>query len=121
MFIMSSISEHTKETVATGSIKLKQNSLSIIRAIGVFSIVCAHTTSVPDTATSVSRFVSRFFLSTGQLGVGIFFVIAGYLFAVKNHSNLGEFLHRKIQTLIIPWSFCSTLVYLFVAVRKNSF
>ena len=50
--------------------------------------------------------------------MGLFFVIAGYLFAFNN-DNFSSLLSKKFKTLIIPWVFTGTAVYLYKVIRKG--
>ena len=51
-------------------------------------------------------------------GVGIFFLVSGYLF-IFNTKTPYIFWKKKIKTLLIPWVFTGSIVYLYVALRKQ--
>ena len=89
----------------------------IIKAIALFSIVSAHVGIV----SSTTFFGSFFFLilsSIGSIGVGVFFLISGYLF-LKTSKTSSQFLKAKISTIVIPWIFCGTILFFYVALRKG--
>lgn len=95
--------------------------LLIIRALSVFSIVSAHCCRILDNASSVSQFFSCFLSNVGQIGVGSFFLLSGYVypFSRKNKKDFLSFFSHKFTRIIIPWFFCATIVYLANDGRKG--
>ncbi len=99
----------------------ESNFLSYMKAFAVFSIVCAHISLVPDDFSIQTKFLCELVNEIGGIGVGVFFIISGYLFKRKAYEpyKVGEFFRKKIQAIVIPWFFAASLVYIYVAVRKG--
>ena len=90
----------------------------ILKAIAIFSVVCAHSTPLMDSNSKINVFSSQMLDYLGTFGVPVFFCISGYLFA-GNTRTWGEFWKRKVFTLFIPWICCETLLWLYVVLRKG--
>lgn len=90
----------------------------ILKAFAIFSIVCAHCSSIPEGFSSANMIASSLVSSVGALGVSVFFLLAGYFFG-RNKRSFWEFFKNKIFTLFIPWLFCGIVVYLYVYLRKG--
>ena len=86
--------------------------MSILRALAIFSVVCAHVT---DASGSITNLVIS---SLGAYGVAVFFLLSGYAFSFEKRS-FGAFFRRKLTTILIPWLFCGTLDWLYVVLRKG--
>lgn len=80
-----------------------------IKGLAILSVVIAHTPIYVN--SKVSQIISNLYSTIGAIGVPIFLFISGYLFNVKN-LNIRSFLSKKINTVIIPWLFCSSIVYI---------
>lgn len=92
----------------------------ILKAFAIISVVCAHISVVPDYFSPQSIYVNNILNEIGAIGVGLFFFLAGYLFAKKNTDDkFSIFMKKKIKTLGIPWVVSATLVYLYVSLRKG--
>lgn len=90
----------------------------ILKAIAIFSVVCAHSTPLMDSNSKINVFSSQMLDYLGTFGVPVFFCISGYLFA-GNTRTWGKFWKRKVFTLFIPWICCETLLWLYVVLRKG--
>ena len=92
-----------------------------MKAFAIFSVLCAHTHPVLDSASDFLHRVSQILSEIGAVGVGVFFVISGYLFQQgrKHKKSFGIFVEKKFKGLIIPWVTSATIVYLYVAIRKG--
>ena len=91
----------------------------ILKSLAIFSVVCAHTAVMPESISSGSVNLVVFLLSVmGTIGVPTFFVLSGYLF-FESKRTFGEMLIEKLKTIVIPWIFCETLVWLYVVLRKG--
>ena len=90
----------------------------IIKALALFSIVSAHVGTVTNNSP-ISHIFSLILSSIGSIGVGVFFLISGYLFS-KSSKSFQLFSKSKFMTIIIPWVFCGTLLFLYVALRKGN-
>lgn len=90
----------------------------IAKAFAVLSIICAHCGGV-NAGSSYLNVVSAYILSSlGSLGVGIFLFLSGYLlFFTKKGAY--QFFKSKLVSLLLPWMFCGTVVYLYVYLRKG--
>lgn len=90
----------------------------LLKFFAIFSVVCAHSATLPSNFSNSNQIVGRILSCIGVLGVPIFFIVSGYLFC-KNKKPFGEFLKGKIPTIIIPWVFCETIVWLYEVLRKG--
>lgn len=90
-----------------------------LKAISLFSIVSAHCADIPINSNIINEKASWLLEQIGFIGVGVFFIISGYLF--NNSDNIINFLLRKIKSIVIPWITLGTLVYLYVVVRKGGY
>lgn len=93
-------------------------SIYVLKFFAVLSIISAHCNSVASDHSAADIFASRFIGSFGCVGVGIFLLIAGFLMHGTTR-NFKDFFISKIKSIIIPWAFCGTLVYLYVHLRKG--
>jgi len=89
----------------------------IIKALALFSIVSAHVGIITNN-TPISNILSLILSSIGSIGVGIFFLISGYLF-LNSKKLFKLFLKSKLMTIVIPWLFCGTLLFFYVSLRKG--
>ena len=78
----------------------------ILKAIAIFSVVCAHSTPLMDSNSKINVFSSQMLDYLGTFGVPVFFCISGYLFA-GNTRTWGEFWKRR----------CSHFLYLGYVVK----
>jgi surface polysaccharide O-acyltransferase-like enzyme len=90
----------------------------ILRAVAIFSVLCAHSSYVSD-SSQISLFFSRLLLLYGLAGVPIFFINSGYYFYSRQITSYKIFLNKKTDKIIIPWVFLTTIVYLYIALRKE--
>jgi len=89
----------------------------IIKALAIFTIVSAHV-GIMTNDSPISTLFSLILSSIGSIGVGVFFLISGYLY-MKSQKSFKLFTKSKLITIIIPWLFCGTLLFLYVALRKG--
>lgn len=97
-----------------------RNYVYYLKAAAAFCVVCAHTSSVPETAGYVNQICSQLLNILGTMGVPVFFIISGYFYGGTNHS-LKVFWKKKVSGILLPWIFCDTIVWLYVVVRKGGF
>ena len=78
--------------------KVRNNKIDIIKAICIFSVICAHTTSVNDT---VNRILQLF----GVCGVPIFFFFSSFFFyrGKQYERSREDFWKSKFLHIILPW------------------
>ena len=94
------------------------NSINIIRGFAIFSVICAHVAHVNSNYSKINIIAGNIIGSIGTIGVPIFFIISGYLFAKGNHS-VRNFFEKKATNLILPWTFTGSIVYFYVSLRKG--
>lgn len=92
--------------------------LYLLKAFAIFSVVCAHTAVEPENSSTGIHLVVRMLSAIGTMGVPLFFIISGYLY-YDNQRGIKDFVLRKCRTIIIPWIFCETIVWLYVVLRKG--
>lgn len=88
----------------------------ILRFIAIFSVVSAHSnvaSSNSDYSIGIANELLHIF---GTFGVPLFFFISGYFYINKFNK---DFIIRKIKTVIIPWFFVETIVWLYIVLRKG--
>lgn len=95
----------------------ERNIIYCLKAYAIFSIICAHVYPISN-SNNVIAFISKFIGSIGTFGVGIFFIISGYLF-YDNKKNINNFIKRKLLKIVLPWLFVGTFVYIVVFIFKN--
>ena len=86
----------------TNSREKRNNYIYILKALAIFSVICAHSTPLVDGSSKWNVLSSQLLDYLGTFGVPIFFCISGYLFA-GNRRNWGDFWKRKVTTLFLPW------------------
>ena len=92
----------------------------ILKAFAIISVVCAHISSVPEYFSETSKYVNCVLNEIGAVGVGIFFAVAGYLSGKQNAKySFTEFVGKKTNAIFIPWMISSSLVYIYVSLRKG--
>lgn len=91
-----------------------------LKAIAIFCVVCAHISTVPEVTTGFNNLISDILHYIGTMGVPIFFIVSGFLFA-GSKKNFGIFWKDKVFSVIIPWIFCYTLLYFYIIIRKGGF
>ena len=95
-----------------------KNLFYILKGLAIFSVVCAHSTPITENADKISVVISEFLNYLGTMGVPIFFLVSGFLFD-RNKRSLGAFWKRKLTTVVLPWIFCETMLWLYVVLRKG--
>jgi surface polysaccharide O-acyltransferase-like enzyme len=90
-----------------------------MRFFAILSVIFAHCATILD--ESIVWDYSYFQIATafGIVGVPVFFFSSGYFFYNNQRKNYGAFLYHKIKTYFIPWIFLTSIVYLYVALRKD--
>ena len=91
---------------------LDRDCSNILRCLAIFSVICAHVSTADKDTTNL--LVS----SLGSIGVGLFFLLSGYLY-YSNRKDVKIFTISRIKNIIIPWLFCGTLDWLYVVLRKG--
>lgn len=91
----------------------------ILKGFATISIVSAHCAKVGNQTNNLNILFSWILNQVGSIGVGIFFLISGYLF-YKDNNTFINFFKKKIRTIFIPWIVTGTLVYIYIYLRKYS-
>lgn len=99
-------------------IENERDYISALKIFAVISIVSAHSNYVPPDTNRWNILFSWILGEIGAIGVAIFFIISGYVF-YKNKYPLDQFFLRKVKTIFLPWFATGTLVYLYIALRKD--
>lgn len=90
-----------------------------LKAAAIYCVVCAHVAPVPNIFGFINSMVcSRVLDCMGTMGVPIFFLISGYFYAKSKETYL-SFWKKKVKTIVLPWIFCSTIVWFYVVLRKG--
>lgn len=91
--------------------------IDYIKGLAIISVICAHCNSVLDSSNQFAVGSSLLLQNIGTFGVICFFVISGVLFRHPG-KDIGRFLKKKVNNIVIPWMISSTCVYLYVYLRK---
>ena len=97
--------------------KTDERFFDVLRALAAFCVVCAHSAQV-NILSGLPYIFSEVLNYLGTMGVPVFFLISGFLFAY-NKKTLTEFWKGKAKTIVLPWFFCATVVWLYVVLRKG--
>lgn len=100
--------------------KEESDYIYVLKAVAIFCVVSAHTYPVPENTNTFNALVSDILDYLGTMGVPVFYVISGFLFA-GNKRNFKDFWKIKLISVIVPWFFCYSMLYLYVTVRKGGF
>ena len=73
--------------------------IDLTKGVAIFLMVCGHT-GIPSL---ISNWIWSFHMP-------LFFIISGMLFCPTKYTNIQKFIHRRIQTLIIPYITFSIIV-----------
>lgn len=86
--------------------KIETNAvLNVARFFAIISVIMAHSRNVSYDYLSI--FTERI----GAVGVITFLIISGYYYNVEKYGRL-LFFKNKIKTIVVPWVFTGTLLYL---------
>lgn len=89
-----------------------------LKAAAIYCVVCAHVALIPSDFCSANQLVSKILECMGTMGVPIFYILAGYFYE-KNTDSIKLFWSKKWKSIIIPWIFCGTVLWLYVVLRKG--
>lgn len=91
--------------------------INILKFFAMISVFCAHLSPVISEKTLFLK-TSLLLDSIGALGVGIFFIISGYLY-YNNNDSFAQF-YRKKRKIFVPWAIIGSAVYFAVNIYSNS-
>ncbi len=89
------------------------DSMYILKALSMLSVVCAHS----GVAACRNQMLAQFLYNFSTVGVCIFFLLSGYFFHAK--MSFGKFAKKKVISLCVPWLFAATLTYALRFVRSD--
>ncbi len=90
-------------------------SISLLKGLAIFSVICAHCNTVPENANGFVHACSHMLANLGTVGVICFFIISGFLFRCESKKT---FFSKRLVALGAPWIIGSVAVYLYVALRN---
>ena len=90
-----------------------------LKVLAVISIVSAHCVVIQQNSNELNILFSWMLEQIGSIGVGVFYIISGYLF-YRNKYCIKDFFKRKVKSLFIPWIVVGTGVYLYIFIRKGN-
>ncbi|ALV21072.1 acyltransferase family protein [Carnobacterium antarcticum] len=96
----------------------ERNYIYSLKGLAIISIVSAHCATVFRDTNQLNVQFSWILEQIGSVGVGIFFIISGYLF-YRNKYTIKTYFKRKVNTILIPWIVTGTVVYLYIVLRKG--
>jgi surface polysaccharide O-acyltransferase-like enzyme len=94
------------DRAAVDSAQKVSHTFTISRVWAILSVITAHATFRVDNAC-----VQDLLTSLGSVCVVMFFIISGYYFNPVKYGSLGAFLKPKVTSVLIPWLFFGTFVY----------
>lgn len=92
--------------------------LYIVKALAILSVVCAHCGSVPEGYSFGNQMASAWLGYCGTMGVPVFYILSGYFFE-NNKREWKDFWKQKLLSIIIPWIFGASILWLYVVLRKG--
>ena len=98
--------------------KAECDTLWNMKALAIIAVVACHCCYVNENASRLNKLMVYVFEYWMSYGVPIFYFAAGYLFH-SDEKGFRYFCKKKIKTIIIPWIFTGTLVWLYVVLRKG--
>lgn len=98
----------------------KDNTITIMRALLLISIVGAHSSITRiETTGIVSLCIWKIWQVISIIGVPGFFAISGYLYR-GDAEHFEVMCKKKVLSILIPWYFCGMVVYIFSSFPKYS-
>ncbi len=91
--------------------------IDVAKGLAMLSAICAHCGTSSQNDNFIIRFESYILQIVGLFGVPVFFFFSGMLF--KPRIKTKKELFSKLLSIIIPWFFSATVIFLYVAIRKN--
>lgn len=98
--------------------KLESRAIWNVKAMALIAIVACHCCQVSENPNGLNQLTTYFFDYWISYGVPVFYFVAGYLFRT-DEKGVFHFWNKKIKTIVIPWIFTGTLVWLYIVLRKG--
>lgn len=97
----------------------RNKQLDVMKAIAVFSVICAHCAALNSDASRISVVISNLLVIMGTIGVGVFFVISGFLMSYSK-ASYKDYCLSRVRALLPSWFFTGTIVFLYITLRKGN-
>jgi len=88
--------------------------LYFVKVVAILSSVAAHV-SIIDMSTPVIGFFTFIWELFSCIGVPAFFIVGGILYN-RTPGDSGSFWRKRVKSIVIPWLFCGTLIYVYRAI-----
>lgn len=89
----------------------------IAKGLAVIAIVACHCCHVSENASALNQISYKFMNLWMGLGVPVFYFFAGYF--MNTRIGWRAFWKKKSITIILPWIFTGSMVWLYVVLRKG--
>lgn len=89
----------------------------LLKAFAIIAVVACHCTNTIDNPGRINTIATYFFDAWKGSGVPIFYLCAGFFF--KGGDNFLSFLKNKVVSIVLPWIFTGTLIWLYIVLRKG--
>ena len=89
----------------------------ILKAFAIIAVVACHCTNTIDNPSRINTIATYFFEAWKGSGVPIFYFCAGFFF--KGSGKFLPFVKNKVVSIIVPWVFTGTLIWLYIVLRKG--
>ena len=90
----------------------------ILKCLAVLSIVTAHCGNIARDNNIIANIFYWIMTQIGAIGVGVFYIISGYLF-YKNLDSFKLFFSKKVKGIVVPWIITGSFVYLVMSMKNN--
>lgn len=95
----------------------EKSTIWIAKGIAAIAIVSCHCCWVNVNASAWNQVSYNFMFFWNWLGVPVFYFFAGFFY--NNRVDFYAFWKKKINSIIVPWLFTGTIVWLYVVLRKG--
>ena len=101
--------------------KEQRTFFNIIKGWAIIFVIIAHTNVLNDNVYLFDKMSHQIMSIIQLIGVPLFLFLSGYFYldSIKKWT-LKELVLRKLKSIIIPWLFCSSLIYIITSNFGNS-
>ena len=89
----------------------------LLKAFAIIAVVACHCTNTIDNPGRINTIATYFFDAWKGSGVPVFYFCAGFFF--KDGNNFLSFVKNKMLSIVLPWIFTGTLIWLYIVLRKG--
>ena len=89
----------------------------LLKAFAIIAVVACHCTNTIDNPGRINTIATYFFDAWKGSGVPIFYFCAGFFF--KGSGKFLPFVKNKVVSIVLPWVFTGTLIWLYIVLRKG--